>query len=52
LAGEIFELDVIYSQEYGFTVDALDTTVFCEIDYDALKDHCASIPALQNHIFI
>lgn len=51
LAGELFGLDAIYSQTYGFTVEALDTTVLCEIDYDALTDLCASIPALQNQLF-
>jgi len=48
LAGELFGFDAIYSQRHGFTVDTLDTSVLCEIDYDALKDLCAKIPELQS----
>lgn len=51
LAGELFGLDAIYSKMHGFTVEALDTTVICEMDYDALKGLCASIPALQSQFF-
>lgn len=50
LAGELFGLDAIYSQKYGFTVEALDTIVLCEMDYESLKDLCATIPALQNQL--
>jgi CRP/FNR family transcriptional regulator len=50
LAGELFGLDAIYPQKYGFTVEALDTTVLCEMNYDALKQLCATIPALQSQL--
>lgn len=51
LPGELFGLDAIYAKRYGFTVEALDTTVVCEMDYQELKSLCASVPALQNQLF-
>lgn len=51
LPGELFGLDAIYAKRYGFTVEALDSTVVCEMDYQELKDLCSNVPALQNQLF-
>ncbi|NND83439.1 MAG: helix-turn-helix domain-containing protein [Gammaproteobacteria bacterium] len=51
LPGELFGLDAIYARQYGFTVQALDTTVLCKMDYSELQNLCASIPALQEQLF-
>lgn len=51
LPGELFGLDAIYAKRYGFTVEVLDTTVVCEMDYDELQNLCAELPALQRQLF-
>ena len=51
LPGELFGLDAIYARHYGFTVEVLDTTVLCELDYQQLQDLCSQIPALQHQLF-
>ncbi|MBT8115483.1 MAG: helix-turn-helix domain-containing protein [Arenicella sp.] len=51
LPGEIFGLDAIYAKHYGFSVEALDTTVLCELDYRQLQNLCSEIPALQHQLF-
>jgi CRP/FNR family transcriptional regulator len=51
LPGELFGLDAIYSKRYGFTVEALDTTVLCEMDFEELQTLCSNIPSLQRQLF-
>lgn len=51
LPGELFGLDAIYAKRYGFTVEALDTTVVCEMNFEQLQDMCSSVPALQRQLF-
>lgn len=51
LPGELFGLDAIYSKRYGFTVEALDTTVLCEMNFEELQLLCGSVPSLQRQLF-
>ena len=51
LSGEIFGLDAIYPGRYSFSVETLDTTVLCELDYHQLQDLCVSVPSLQRQMF-
>lgn len=51
LPGELFGLDAIYSKRYGFTVEALDTTVLCEMNFDELQMLCGKVPSLQRQLF-
>lgn len=51
LPGELFGLDAIYAKHYGFSVEALDTSVLCEMDYNELQQLCSTVPALQNQLF-
>lgn len=51
LPGELFGLDAIYAKRYGFTVEALDTTVLCEMNFEELQDLCSSLPSLQKQLF-
>ena len=51
LPGELFGLDAIYAKRYGFTVEVLETTVVCEMNYDELQNLCAELPALQRQLF-
>jgi CRP/FNR family transcriptional regulator len=51
LPGELVGLDAIYSKRYGFTVEALDTTVLCEMDFEELQNLCSSVPSLQKQLF-
>lgn len=51
LPGELFGLDAIYSKRYGFTVEALDTAVLCEMNFEELQTLCSNIPSLQRQLF-
>lgn len=51
LPGELFGLDAIYAKRYGFTVEILDTSVLCEMDFDELQTLCATVPSLQKQLF-
>lgn len=51
LPGELFGLDAIYAKRYGFTVEALDTSVLCEMNFDELQSLCTSVPSLQKQLF-
>ena len=51
LPGELFGLDAIYSKKYGFTVEVLDTSVLCEMDFNELQSLCSTVPSLQRQLF-
>ncbi|RBP50708.1 helix-turn-helix domain-containing protein [Arenicella xantha] len=51
LPGELFGLDAIYAQRYGFNVEALDTSVLCEMDFNELQTLCSTVPSLQKQLF-
>jgi CRP/FNR family transcriptional regulator len=51
LPGELFGLDAIYAKRYGFTVEALDTVVVCEMNFDELQNLCSTLPSLQKQLF-
>ena len=51
LPGELFGLDAIYAKRHGFTVEALETLVVCEMDYGELQDLCSMVPTLQRQLF-
>ncbi len=51
LPGELFGLDAIYAKRYGFTVEALDTLVVCEMNYEELQTLCTNVPSLQKQLF-
>ena len=51
LPGELFGLDTIYAKQYGFTVEVLDTSVLCELNYSDLQSLCSEVPALQHQLF-
>jgi len=51
LPGELFGLDAIYAKQYGFTVEVLETSVVCEINYEELETLCVELPALQRQLF-
>ena len=47
----MFGLDAIYTKRYEFTVEALDTSVLCEMDYTELQKLCSTVSALQDQLF-
>jgi CRP/FNR family transcriptional regulator len=51
LPGELFGLDAIYAKRYGFTVEALDTVVLCEMNFEELQVLCSHVPSLQRQVF-
>ncbi len=51
LPGELFGLDAIHAQRYGFTVEALDTVVLCEMNFEELQSLCSHVPSLQRQLF-
>lgn len=51
LPGEIFGLDAVYSKHYGFTVEALDTSVLCKLQFEDLQQLCTKVTALQQQVF-
>ena len=51
LPGELFGLDAIYSKRYAFTVEALDTSVLCEMNFNELQSLCSNVPSLQRQLF-
>lgn len=51
LPGELVGLDAIYAKRYGFTVEALDTTVMCEMNFEELQSLCSNVPSLQKQLF-
>jgi len=51
LPGELFGLDAIYAKRYAFSVEALETSVLCEMDFDELQVLCSAVPALQRQLF-
>ena len=50
LPGELFGLDAIYHGRFGFSVEILDTTVLCELDYEELQSLCSHVPSLQRQL--
>jgi CRP/FNR family transcriptional regulator len=51
LPGELFGLDAIYPRRFGFTVEVLETTVLCELNYEELQSLCSAVPSLQRQLF-
>jgi len=51
LPGELFGLDAIYARRYGFTVEALDTVVLCEMNFEELQVLCSQVSSLQRQVF-
>lgn len=50
LPGELFGLHAIYAGKYGFSVEALNTVVLCELKYDELQKLSSELPSLQRQL--